>query len=204
MLCEATGFFASFMWNFEDKPELSVPFGIYWHQLKFFTIWSNLLVLILSARMVINRRFLSAPWLAALTLWLMIVMVVWHLLLGNDTPPQGWNFVANSLMHTVNPLLMAVFWAIFAPKAGLTWRHAAIWLIWPLLYVIYAVTRGMLTGFYPYFFVNLDKLGWGGLLIWAAKFLIAFYLAGLGVVALGKFLGRRQSDNPGSSKSVRP
>lgn len=166
-------------------------FGIFAHQLKFFTLWSNILVMGMFGYMVVTRKFLHDGWLAAMTLWLLIVMAVWHLLLGNDEPQRGLSWLSNILFHTVNPLLLLLFWIGFAPKSQLRWRHCAIWLGWPLVYVIYAVTRGIFTGYYPYFFVNLDELGWAGLFGWAAKFLIAFYVAGLLIVGLSKLINRR-------------
>ncbi|WP_344844175.1 Pr6Pr family membrane protein [Celeribacter arenosi] len=166
------------------------PIGILWHQLKYFTLWTNVLVMVLFARMSSTGRFLGDSWLAALTLWMLIVMAVFHLLLGNDEPQRGLSWVSDTLFHTINPLLLALWWTICAPKSELRWRHAAVWLLWPLVYVIYAVTRGALTGFYPYFFVNLAELGWGGLMAWVMKFLIAFYVAGVLVVAIGRVISR--------------
>ncbi|WP_417268933.1 Pr6Pr family membrane protein [Celeribacter sp.] len=168
----------------------SVPFGILSHQFKFFTLWTNVLVMGLFARIAWTRRLPHDGWLAATTLWLLIVMTVWHVLLGNDTPPTGLDWISDTLFHSVAPVALALWWVAFAPKVRLGWHHAALWLLWPLIYLVYAVTRGLFTGFYPYFFIDLEALGWGGLLGWAGKFLIAFYLAGLLIVAMGKLINR--------------
>jgi hypothetical protein len=164
--------------------------GILWHQFKYFTLWTNVLIMVLFARMACTRQLMHDGWLAALTLWLLIVMAVFHLLLGNDEPQRGFSLVSDTLFHTINPILLAVFWLVLAPKSQLHWRHAAIWLLWPLLYLVYAVTRGLFTADYPYFFVDLDVLGWAGLLGWAVKFLIAFYVMGILVIGIGKLIRR--------------
>lgn len=191
--CAVSGYGASFMWNTLEHPERSIPFGILWHQLKFFTLWTNILLIFLSGFMALKRRYIPDSLIAAITLWMLIVFAVWHGLLADGEPRYGFDFYSNALGHTVNPLLLFGIWLAFAPKSALRWRDPAIWLLWPLAYVIYAVTRGILTGFYPYFFINLDELGWGGLLNWSARFLVAFYLAGLLLTALGKTFGGRIS-----------
>lgn len=189
VLLEATAYGASFL-RHALEGEKSIPLGIWSHQVKYFTLWSNVLAMVVFARISWTKRLPHDGWLAALALWLMIVLAVWHGLLGNDDPVYGIEWVSDFLFHTVNPLFLFGWWLIFAPKARLKWRHAALWLSWPLAYVIYAVIRGMITGFYPYFFVNLDELGWMGLLAWAGRFLVGFWIAGLAFVALGKLISR--------------
>lgn len=195
---EATAYGASFFQHVQEG-EKSVPLGILAHQFKYFTIWSNILALVVFARITWTRRLPHDALLAALVLWLLIVMGVWHGLLGNDEPIYGLEKLSDTLFHTVNPLLLFGWWAVFAPKSDLKWKHAALWLLWPLVYVFYAVTRGMLTGFYPYFFVDLDALGWGGLFAWSGRFLVGFYVAGLAIIALGKLLNRRAPAAPEGS-----
>jgi len=40
-----------------------------------------------------------------------------------------------------------------------------LWLIYPLAYLFYTLIHGAVSGFYPYPFVNVDKLGYGKALL---------------------------------------
>ncbi|KFE34000.1 Pr6Pr family membrane protein [Thioclava atlantica] len=189
-LVELTAFGASFANNLEIHPHAAVPLGILWLMFRYFTIWTNSLMGLAFGYMVWTRRMIGQGWLAALMLWIIIVGAVYHLLLAGDTPLHGLDWLSNLLYHTVAPVLVPVWWLAFAPKRALQQQHAALWLAWPLVYLVYAVIRGLETGFYPYFFLDLSKLGWGGLALWCAKFLIAFWIGGLVIVALGRGLAR--------------
>ncbi len=190
IILEIIGYCASFMWNMSDKPHLSVPGGILWHQVKYFTIWANLLVLLSAFLMWWRQRCVSDSFFAALTLWMLIVMVVWHVLLGNDETPVGFNYVSNLLLHTINPILITLIWLFMASKKALKWKDAVLWLLFPLLYLTYAITRGLLSDVYPYFFLNLKELGLMGLINWIMRFLVAFYISGVLIVFIGKAQNR--------------
>lgn len=187
---ELAAFGASFLNNMAEHPHAAVPLGILWLMFRYFTIWTNTLVGLAFGWMAWRKRALAKPFLAALVLWILIVGVVYHLLLAGDAPLHGLDYISNLLYHTAAPILVPVWWLAFAPKGGLTTHHAVIWLAWPLVYLVYAVIRGLETGFYPYFFLNLDKLGWGGLGLWCVKFLVAFWIGGLVIVTLGRGLNR--------------
>ena len=188
-LCEVIAFAASFSTNMAAHPHASVPFGILWLMARYFTIWTNTLVGILFGVMVWRKRMLPPALLGALTLWIIIVGAVYHLLLAGDAPLHGLDWLENFLFHTAAPILLPIWWLLFAPKRALQWRDAGLWLLWPAIYLVYAVFRGIETGFYPYFFLNLTQLGWNGLAIWCAQFVIAFWLGGLVIIALGRGMG---------------
>ena len=165
--------------------------GVIWRLVRFFTILTNLMLALAFIRMAATRRYLSVGWLAALTLWILIVGIVYHTLLAHLENPQGLGFWTDQGLHTFAPAAMALWWLAFAPKAGLRWGHAAVWLAWPLIYVIYALVRGALDGTYPYPFVDVSELGYQGVLINAIGLCAAFYVSGLALVALGRAMARR-------------
>ena len=92
--------------------------------------------------------------------------------------------------------MMFLWWAGFAPKTPLSRLSPIRWILWPVWYAVYAVLRGMMDGQYPYFFLNLDELGWEGLGLSIAQFLVAFLIAGYALYAVAVLL-QRYSDNPG-------
>lgn len=76
--------------------------------------------------------------------------------------------------------LTLLWWLVYAPKGGLGLRAPLYWVVWPLLYSGYALLRGTFDGVYPYYFLDLPKLGMAGLLqetgIVALGFLVFGYL----------------------------
>jgi hypothetical protein len=64
------------------------------------------------------------------------------------------------MLHTVIPVLYAVYWLGFAPKAGLAYRVVPLWLTYPLVYCGYALLRGEVDGIYPYPFLDVGRRGW--------------------------------------------
>jgi hypothetical protein len=54
---------------------------------------------------------------------------------------------------------------MLAPKSPLQWTDAFRWLIFPAIYVTYAMLRSNIEGFYPYPFLNADTLTSGRVFI---------------------------------------
>ncbi|NQZ72385.1 MAG: Pr6Pr family membrane protein [Dinoroseobacter sp.] len=166
-----------------------------WGLMRHFTILTNALVAIFLAFHLLHEPQ-SASRLAGVTLAIGIVGVVHHLLLANLNDLVGIEILVDHALHTIVPLMMFLWWAGFAPKTPLSRLSPIRWILWPVWYAVYAVLRGMMDGQYPYFFLNLDELGWEGLGLSIAQFLVAFLIAGYALYAVAVLL-QRYSDNPG-------
>jgi hypothetical protein len=105
--------------------------------------------------------------------------------------PQGAQWVADVLLHDVIPVGYVVYWLLFAPRAGLRWKDAVAWLAYPAVYLVYVLARGAVSGLYPYPFVDVNVLGYGGVLAHAVVFLLVFLGMGLLVLAVGRRTRRR-------------
>ncbi len=162
-----------------------------WEMMRFFTVLTNAMVaLILLFHLLDGAQ--SASRLAGMTLSICIVGVVYHLLLAHLTDLSGLELAVDHAFHTVVPLLTFLWWASFAPKAGLGVLAPLRWLLWPAGYSVYAIARGLyLDGQYPYPFLNLAELGWQGLAESLASFLIAFAIAGYVLWGVAKLLARQ-------------
>jgi hypothetical protein len=166
-----------------------------WGLMRFFTILTNALVVIILAFHLLHEPQ-SASRLAGITLAIGIVGVVYHLLLANLNDLVGIEILIDHALHTIVPLMMFIWWAGFAPKTALSRLSPIRWMVWPVGYAVYAVLRGIMDGQYPYFFLNLDELGWEGLGLSVAQFLVAFLIAGYALFGLALVL-KRYSANPG-------
>lgn len=164
--------------------------GTFWVLAGYFTVLTNVLVTLTFAAIATRGVAAPASWQAGLTLWILIVGVVYHLLLARLWAPEGLAWWADQGLHSAVPGLAALWWLGFAPKRGLTRRDAALWLVWPGLYLVYALVRGWFTGLYPYPFIDVAALGYGGVAVNGAALLVAFFLGGWALVALAKALSR--------------
>jgi hypothetical protein len=119
-----------------------------------------------------------------------IVGIVYSLLLRHIWDPQGWQKVADVLLHDLIPLLFVAYWVIFVPKNSLRWTHALWWLTYPAAYFAYTLLRGAASGWYPYPFLDPNALGYPRVSANAVMLLAAFLLMGLLFVAMGRRMGR--------------
>ncbi|WP_320068594.1 Pr6Pr family membrane protein [Micromonospora sp. RTGN7] len=143
----------------------------------------------------------------ALTLYITITGVVYHLVLANPASPfamaqpdrtlgEAWG---NQFLHTVVPLLAVADWTLFDPRGRLRLRHAAWWLAFPLAYLGFALVRGLIVHRYPYPFVDAGQLGYAGVGLSSLFFAFAFWLLGLLLVGVDRGLSRRA--RPGENRT---
>ena len=85
---------------------------------------------------------------------------------------------------------MLVDWILTESHREYKWKYCIIWLVYPLFYVSYVTIRGLLTGSYPYFFLDLDALGPEGLAMWVGILAGLFVALGALFVLLNKLLNR--------------
>jgi hypothetical protein len=162
----------------------------------FFTILTNILTASVFTAVAFQPKEGWGKWLcrpsvqAATAVYIAIVGMVYQLLLRQLWNPQGAQWVADVLLHSIVPVGYVVYWLLFAPRAGLGWKDSATWLIYPGVYLVYILARGAVSGLYPYPFVDVNVLGYGGVLARAGLLLLVFLGMGLLVVAVGRRRGR--------------
>lgn len=161
-------------------------------QLLFFTIITNTLVGLALGLVALGRWPGGARpgprTLTTLCVSLALVGVVYATLLRGTWNPQGWAKVADVVLHYVTPPALAAWWVVYVARAGvaraLRWQDAALFMLYPLAYAVYALLRGSIEGRYPYPFLHVDRLGWGRVLLTVAVLALAVWAAGLGAVWL--------------------
>jgi hypothetical protein len=114
-----------------------------------------------------------------------IVGLVYSLVLRALWEPTGLQAVADIALHDVMPVAYVVFWFLFA-RHPLPWREPLRWLAVPLVYVAYSIARGLVTGWYPYFFLDAGALGSLSVARNVVGLGLLFWLVGVGFVALGR------------------
>lgn len=117
----------------------------------------------------------------AATLYMVITGIVFALLLaGLEQRLQVTVPWINIVLHYIMPIVMLVDWLLFPPKFAFTFRQTLLWLIFPLLYLVYSLVRGPLVGWYPYPFLDASQIGWMSVAIMSVAIAIgAAFLAWL-------------------------
>lgn len=171
--------------------------------LSFMTIWSNMLVTATFAiplflpKSRLGRFLQRAQMEAAVAVYIFIVMLVYHFFLAQVWHPQGWQKVVDINLHYVTPVVYILFWIFFSGKEGLRYVHTTYWLIYPGIYVIYSLLRGISTNQYPYYFVDVTKLGWSIAMRNMMLVIVAYWLVSMILVMLTRLIPpfRKRSDH---------
>ena len=131
----------------------------------YFTITTNILVavcctvIVAAATLGPGNFFYRQSTLAAIAVYIVVVGLTYNTLLRFLWKPQGLQWVVDELLHSVIPVMYLLYWLVAVPKDQLQWKYVWPWLIYPLIYTIFMFIRGALSGFYPYPFIDIGKIG---------------------------------------------
>ena len=138
-------------------------------------------------------------------LGILLTFLVFNILLagaeGRD-PQANWR-VGSLLAHVTLPILYIADWFLFYERKKSKWYYPIASVGFPIAYVIFLFIQAIILKFdssilipttttpliYPYFFVNLETQGVGGVLMWIGILAVAFAAMGyifFGLDRLGK------------------
>lgn len=146
----------------------------------YFTILSNLFVaLCASAQAWAPRsRLAGAAWRGCATTAIVLVGLGYHLLLRDIWDPQGWQRIADNLLHYAVPAAALGHWLWYRPSMPLPAWQPLLWALYPAAYFAYAMVRGEWLGQYPYPFVDVTALGHARVFANAGILLLAYLAVG--------------------------
>ncbi len=159
----------------------------------FFTILTNLLVVLyFTSRISIFKntslsKLSSNGTLTALTAFILVVGLVYQFILRGTWHPTGLQKIIDELLHSVIPLFVFLYWLKFANKNDLNFKNIKIWLWYPVIYILYIITRGYFSNFYPYPFVDVNTIGYPQVLINSVVISLLF----LGIMGSLIFIGNK-------------
>jgi len=162
--------------------------------LSFFTISSNILTTICFYCIMGNPESDAKPFfarpktIAAITVYMFIVGLIYNTVLRFQWSPQGYQKIADELLHVVMPLFIIIYWLTFAEKNTLEWKSIFPWLIYPFAYCVYTLIRGEIVHFYPYPFMDVNAFGLTTVLINCLYVCITFFGVSILIVAIAKVL----------------
>ena len=116
---------------------------------------------------------------------IMVTFFVYNILLAKDSGVVAYFTSLNNLtLHVILPIMFVLDWVLFYEHGKTKWQYPLLSLIMPLIYVGFILIRGAIVNHataavvYPYFFLDLDSLGWGGFFMWLSILIIAFVILG--------------------------
>ena len=138
-------------------------------------------------------------------LGILLTFLVFNIMLagaeGRD-PQLNWR-VGSLLFHVTLPVLYIADWFLFYERKKCKWYYPIASIGFPVAYLVFIFIQAAIMGFdtsilipgtttpliYPYFFVNLETQGVGGVIKWVIILLVAFVAVGylfFGLDKLGK------------------
>lgn len=162
----------------------------------YFTILTNILAALaltlpwLAPQSALGEFFSRPSVRTAIAAYIIIVMTIVYFVLRHLTNLQGWDFLADLLLHYVMPVLFVIDWLFLVPKQTLKVRDTLGWLAFPVIYLIWTFIHGTYSGFYPYPFLNGAELGNARVLLNEAGLLAIFLVLGFVLVSGGRFLDK--------------
>lgn len=160
----------------------------------YFTILSNLfagIVLVFGAFQLIAHRQPSASTdlIRGMVVVNMAVVGILFSVLLRDVELGYLSPWINTVHHYIMPIAVVLEWLIQPPRTKLGKRQLLLCQVFPLLYLIYVLTRGAIVGWYPYPFFNPANVGgYGGVTAYIIGIMVVFVVAGWLLFTLGNKL----------------
>ena len=141
-------------------------------------------------------------------LGILLTFLVFNIMLagaeGRD-PQMNWR-VSSLSFHVVLPIMYIADWFLFYERKKCKWYYPLVSISFPLAYVVFIFIQAVVMRFdtsvlipgtttpliYPYFFVNLETQGVGGVIKWILILLVGFVAIGYLFFGLDK-LGKKKA-----------
>lgn len=171
--------------------------------LTYFTLMSNVACMLYFPVAAVHQGRTGRSWKpmvkGAILMCISVTGLVYHFMLHGRFEMQGTILLSNILLHYVVPILTVIDWVVFDEKGFITVKTALGWLMAPLAYFIFvmiAVSLGAHLGpygeKYPYFFLDVEVLGFWRVFLTGMVMELCFFVLGLFWVWLDKLLSARK------------
>lgn len=161
----------------------------------FFTICTNIIVAVCATALLVrpaSHFFSSVKTITAIAVYILVVGLIYNTILRFTWNPVGLQRIVDELLHSVIPVLFLIIWVAFTNKGSLQWKNSFNWLIYPLYYTAFIFVRGYFSGFYPYPFVDVTKLGSERVIINSLGIALLFWALSLLFIGIGKLFNKKR------------
>lgn len=167
-------------------PEMTIRFFSY------FTILTNIIIAFYFTLQLFrsSEKTENSGIITAITVYILVVGLIYQLILRSAWNPVGMQKIVDELLHSIIPFIALLYWIFIANKKDLSYKLIPKWTIYPLLYLVFILTRGSFAGFYPYPFVDVVKFGYSQVFINSLYILIFFIVLSLVFIRVRKTSNR--------------
>jgi hypothetical protein len=190
--------FGSIFWQISDRVahNLFRPTEYF----SYFTITSCLLTgiaLVISGLRVLRHqdetKFLTLFRLT-MTASMVIVGVIYNALLADAAPDTrdigyAWPVLPNQMLHTYMPILVFLEWLLTRTALPLKIKTSFWVLVYPLTWLAFAITRGYITGWWAYWFID-PQYGYATMAQWILTVAGFFVVLAIGLVPAQKAIAK--------------
>lgn len=152
------------------------------HFVSYFTVLSNLLVLLTTAQAA-RRPATDGPVWRVLRLDAVVAITVTGLvhwfLLRPLIDSSGWPYLADKLLHVVVPGLALLGWLLFGPRPRIDLRTVLLGLVYPVAWLVHTLVVGAVSGWYPYPFLDLGERDGGAVALTCLGLAVLFFALSL-------------------------
>ena len=135
-----------------------------WRLFSYFTIESNLFVLVVAVLLVLEPRRNGRLWRVVRLdslLGIVITGLVFAIVLAPQVHLTGWALAATIGFHYISPWAALLAWLVFGPRQRIGRRTIPAAFVWPVAWLVYIFVQGAFTDWYPYPFLDAVDLGLG-------------------------------------------
>ena len=141
-------------------------------------------------------------------LGILLTFLVFNIMLAGEEgrdPQLNWR-IGSLLFHVLLPIMYIADWFLFYERKKCKWYYPIASVGFPLAYALFLLIHAIILGFdssiltptpgsttsliYPYFFVNIDKQGVSGVLMWIGIIGAAFAAIGYAFYSLDRLIKR--------------
>jgi hypothetical protein len=125
---------------------------------------------------------------------MVIVGVIYNALLTDaaiDPRDVGydWPVIPNLIMHTYMPILVFLEWLITRTTFKLDLKSAFWVLVYPLTWLAFAITRGYVTGWWAYWFID-PQYGYATMVQWILTIAAFFVVLAIGLLPAQRVIAK--------------
>ena len=191
-----------------------------WDFYVYFTNISNFLCLgVMLAALIQTAKKKEDSYVTALPLLkfvgmlgILLTFLVFNIMLAGEEgrdPQLNWR-IGSLLFHVVLPILYIADWFLFYERKNCKWYYPLASAGFPLAYAVFLLIHAAILRFdssiltptpnsttpliYPYFFVNIDKQGVPGVLMWVAILAVVFAAVGFMFFGLDRLENRKNKN----------
>ena len=186
---------------FDDYKNMSWTFYVYFTNLSNFLCLGIMFAeLVQTARKKENSFVMTLPALKFIAmLGILLTFFVFNIMLAGGRDIQMNLQVKSILFHVVLPIMYVADWVMFYEHRKTKWYYPLLSISFPIVYLLFVYVRAAVLGFdsenyflYPYFFLDLDKQGIGGVAMWFGILFVAFVVVGYILFVIDWLIGKRK------------